>query len=108
MKHDQLHSLNCIKWLNGLGSIWNRPIVFKAKKENILATRKFFPPQKYGGLLKSVALFGQTEHAYRPALGLRLAVPRSTQPCILSRSLNWVGAASAGVRAGMSPLPDDR
>jgi len=40
--------------------------------------------------------------------GLRLtAVPRSTQTCIPSRSLNRVPAL-AGVRAGMSPLPGGR
>ena len=40
--------------------------------------------------------------------GLRLiAVPRSTQPCITSGSLSQV-PASAGVRAGMSPLPGGR
>jgi len=40
--------------------------------------------------------------------GLRfIAMPRSTQPCILSRSLNRV-PVSAGVRAGMSPLPGGR
>jgi len=32
---------------------------------------------------------------------------RSTQPCILPGSLNRV-PASAGVRAGMSPLPGGR
>ena len=35
------------------------------------------------------------------------AVPRSTQPCIPPGSLNRV-PASAGVRAGMSPLPGGR
>jgi len=40
--------------------------------------------------------------------GLRLtAMPRSTQPCIDSGSLNRV-PASDGVRAGMSPLPGGR
>jgi len=40
--------------------------------------------------------------------GLRLiALPRSTQPCIPPGSLNRV-PASAGVRAGMSPLPGGR
>jgi len=40
--------------------------------------------------------------------GLRLtAMPRSTQPCIPSGSLNRV-SASAGVRAGMLPLPGGR
>jgi len=40
--------------------------------------------------------------------GLRLtAVPRSTQPCIPSGSLNRV-PSSAGVRAGMPPLPGGR
>jgi len=40
--------------------------------------------------------------------GLRLtAVPRSTQPCISSGSLNRV-PASVGVRARMSPLPGGR
>jgi len=34
-------------------------------------------------------------------------VPRSTQPCIPSGSLNRV-PASAGVKAGMLPLPGDR
>jgi len=39
--------------------------------------------------------------------GLRFsAVPRSTQSCITSGSLNRV-PASAGIRAGMSPLPCD-
>jgi len=42
------------------------------------------------------------------SLGRRLhtftAVPRSTQPCIRPGSLNRV-LASAGVKAGMSPLP---
>jgi len=44
---------------------------------------------------------------------IRLKVPiemhytRSTQPCILPGSLNRV-PASAGVRAGMSPLPGGR
>jgi len=33
--------------------------------------------------------------------------PRSTQPCILSGSLNRV-PASAGVKAGKSPLPGGR
>jgi len=32
------------------------------------------------------------------------AVPKSAQPCIPLGSLNWV-LASAGVKAGMSPLP---
>ena len=40
--------------------------------------------------------------------GLHLtAVPRSTQPCTPLGSLNRV-PASAGVRAGMSPLPGGR
>jgi len=40
--------------------------------------------------------------------GLRLtAVPRSTQPCIPSGSLNRV-PASAGVRPGLSALPSGR
>jgi len=34
------------------------------------------------------------------------SVPRSTQPCIPSGSLNRV-PASAGVKAGKSPLPGD-
>ena len=40
--------------------------------------------------------------------GLRLtAVSGSTQPCIALESLNRV-PDSAGIRAGMSPLPDGR
>ena len=46
-----------------------------------------------------VAVFGRVYHhgANQPA--------RSTQPCIPPGSLNRV-PASAGVKAGMSPLPD--
>jgi len=39
--------------------------------------------------------------------GCPYAAPRSTQPCIASGSLNRV-PASAGVKAGMLPLPGGR
>jgi len=65
----------------------------------------------------SVPDSGSEEHGFESQLRrCRLAVlgklftpivPRSTQPCILSGSLNRV-PASAGVKAGKSPLPGGR
>ena len=50
-----------------------------------------------------VTVFGRVYH-----LGISCNQPtRSTQPCIPPGSLNRV-PASAGVRAGMSPLPGGR
>ena len=58
---------------------------------------------------EAVALRGpQNTHHDNVQLGESgLATTRSTQPCILPGSLNRV-PASAGVRAGMSPLPGGR
>ena len=47
------------------------------------------------------------DEAYRRDLRLRAGRTRSTQPCIPPGSLNRV-PASAGVRAGKSPLPGGR
>jgi len=53
--------------------------------------------------LRWVTVFGWVYH-----LGTVCNQPtRSTQPCIPPRSLNRV-PASAGVKAGMSPLPGGR
>jgi len=65
----------------------------------------------------SVPYSGSEEHGFESqsrrclvtVLGKLFApsVPRSTQPCILSGSLDRV-TASAGVKAGKSPLPGGR
>jgi len=51
----------------------------------------------------------QSRHCRVAVLGKLFTpiVPMSTQPCIPSGSLNRV-PASAGVKAGKSPLPGDR
>jgi len=51
---------------------------------------------------------GSEEHEFESqSRRCRSSVPRSTQPCIPSGSLNRV-PASAGVKVGKSPLPGGR
>jgi len=83
--------------------------VVKAVLNNITLTRRLYnvvTPKKTSEIPKEtlpgwVAVFGWVYHSVcnQPT--------RSTQPCIPPESLNRV-PASAGVRAGMSPLPGGR
>jgi len=82
-----------------------------------LLTYRLLLPTWLGGRVVSVPDSASEEHGfesqsrrYRVAFLGKLftpIVPRSTQPCIPSGSLNRV-PASAGVKAGMSPLPGGR